>query len=505
METKLNDSHLLLPGAVTVFTATKPAQLGKVYSRGDDGSLVKDVAGHMIEGRYEVKRFSTVEDLAALLSSIDTNQAISGSLPVEGLSEAGAIASKKLRAAKPDEYQRAVERSKTNFTFRQGTPGVLSLDYDPRPGVPVLSRSDLWEILQLAIPGIEAAGVLAWSSGSSHIYYDDRELQGVRGQRLYAMVQDAADVPRVCGVLSDRLWLAGYGWICVSDSGARLHRQVFDEAMREPARLDFVGGAVCKPPLVQRRGSPEILTTGGFLDTRVALPALTRDEAAKVEALKRAAYDAATDEAAAVRARWETQRTEDDTNRLVRRGVPYPEARERAAQAVRAAAGGGVLLGDFEIVLENGDAVTVGDVLDDRLKYHGATCRDPLEPEYHGGAAVAKLFLFGSAPRLHSFAHGSTTYRLHRQPARIYLAAGRRAETASEIAAKLDSEDDLFLFGGLLTKVADGRLVTIRDTAALAYLVGTRFALYRKANDGRDVAADLDSETGRMVFAAIGE
>ena len=504
METRLTNSQSLLPGAVTIFTSTKPAQLGKVYSLANDGSLIKDVAGHMIEGRYEVKRFSTVEDLAALLSSIGTNQAISGSLPVEGLDDARAIASKKLRAAKPDEYQHAVERTKTNFTFRQGTPGVLSLDYDPRPGMPVLSRSDLWALLQLAIPGIEAAGVVAWSSGSSHIFDGDHELQGVRGQRLYVMLQDAADVPRVCGAFSSRLWLAGYGWIFVSDNGARFHRQVFDEAMRESARLDFVGGAVCKPPLVQRRGSPEILASGGFLDTRVALPDLTRDEAAKVEALKRAAYDAAADEAAAVHARWEARKTEEGTNRLVRRGVTYPEARERAAQAVRAAAGG-VLLGDYEIVLENGDAVTVGDVLDDRLKYHGATCRDPLEPDYHGGAAVAKLFLYGSAPRLHSFAHGSTTYRLQRQPARIYLAAGRRAETALEIAAKLDSEDDLFLYGGLLTRVADGRLVTIRDTAALSYLIGTRYALYRKANDGRDVAADLDNETARMVFAAIGQ
>jgi hypothetical protein len=86
-------------------------------------------------------------------------------------------------------------------------------------------------------------------------------------------------------------WLLVSGWrgrgrVVLSKSGGKLVRDLFDHAMKEPARLDFCGGAICRPPLEQRRGSPVVLSDGGFLDTRAALPDLTASEQARVEGLQ---------------------------------------------------------------------------------------------------------------------------------------------------------------------------------------------------------------------------
>ncbi len=154
--------------------------------------------------------------------------------------------------------------------------------------------------------------------------------------------------------------------------------------------------------------------------------------------------------------------------------------------------------------LENGKEVTIGQVLDDRDRYHGALCKDPLEPDYQNGKITAKFYLYGSAPLLHSFAHGGATYRLHRQPTRIYLQFGRKAETANEIRDRLADEPDIFLKAGVLVRLEAGRLVPIKRAAGLGYLVGTRFALFRRYADGRDVPADLDDAVSNMILAAIG-
>jgi hypothetical protein len=485
-------------GKLTIFMSEQPDTLGKVFSLKSDDTLQKEVAGHMTRGSYEVVDFTSTADLAALLARVATNQAISASLPLASLPQSGRVVSSKLLAAN----RGAVTRSKTNFDFRANTPGILTLDYDPQPGDVVLSPEQLWSFLQSTIGGLAAAGVVHWLSGSSHIWNGETELQGRRGQRFYILVADAGDVPRACETLAARLWLAGHGRIVLSRSGAKLLRHLFDDAMGEAARLDFCGGAVCKPPLVQRRGPPVVLSAGGFLDTRVALPDLTASEQARVEGLQQAAKDAAESEAAAVRAAWALARGEALTTRLVKAGVPVAEAHERATQAARSA-GGGTLLGDYTIILEDGREVSVGQVLDATDKYDGAVCLDPLEPDYRGGKATAKLYLHGAVPVIHSFAHGSAIYRLRRQPVRIFLKAGRRAETANEIREKLAAEQDLFVRGGVLVRLDGGRLLPIKRPAALSYLVGLRYALFKHARDGAAIAADLDDQTAAMLLTAL--
>ena len=147
------------------------------------------------------------------------------------------------------------------------------LDHDPDEVA--LSREDLVALIRSAAPGLAGSAMLWWPSASSHICDAEtgRDLTGLRGQRIYLMVSEAADVPRAGAALVDRFWAAGQGRIVVSVAGAALERCPIDSSVWQPERLDFAAGACCGMGLVQRRGEP-LLIPGGceIVDTRVALP-----------------------------------------------------------------------------------------------------------------------------------------------------------------------------------------------------------------------------------------
>lgn len=108
----------------------------------------------------------------------------------------------------------------------------------------------------------------------------------MRGQRIYIHVADASDIKRAGDALSDRLWLAGYGYFLVGEAGQLLERCLFDTSVWQPTRLDFAAGANCIAPLQQRRGKPEVFE-GKPLDTKTALADLDKMASATVAQLKR--------------------------------------------------------------------------------------------------------------------------------------------------------------------------------------------------------------------------
>lgn len=483
----------MTPCKVTVFTTTSPATLGKTWKLGPNGQPEKATAGQMVEGSYDVRSFGDVHELAALLSSIRTDQALCASLPVNG-STSGKIVTKAALTVNPG----ALSRSKECFALPGGVPALVGLDYDPHGSA--LSRDELWSLMKTTCPA--DCGVIWWCSGSSHLYDGETEFQGLRGQRFYLVVADGADVMRFGAVLAKRLWLAGHGRFDVSASGSLLERGVFDAAMFQPARLDFIGGSVCHPPLTQRRGSPVILSDGGWLDTRKSMPDLTAAEEARYVAAVDDARAKGEPAAAVARVAWVASRIEAGTARLVAAGVPADQARERTERTLNSALGR-VLMGDFELTLEGGKVVTVGDVLDNRERYHGALCLDPLNPGRRGGAADGKLYLFGASPMLFSFDDGGVTYRLRRQPMRLYLRAGCKAELASELVGWLSSEPDVFTRGGVLVQVTDGAVRPVRKHR-LTHLVGSRVALYSRNAKGQDIPVDVPGDVIDQVADLAG-
>lgn len=469
---------------VTAFATTKPVTLGKTFRLGLNG-LEKTVAGQMVEGTYETRAFGDVQQLAALLTSIRTDQSLCASLPVDG-SSSGKIVTKAELSANSG----ALSRTKDCFALPVGVPGLITLDYDPHGTA--LFRNELWSVLKAACPAVADCGVVWWCSGSSHIFSGDIEIQGLRGQRLYLVAANGADVARFGEVLAKRLFLAGHGRFDVSASGSLMRRGIFDAAMFQPARLDFIGGSVCHSPLSQRRGSPVILSEGGWLDTRAAMPDLTAAEEARYLAAIDDAKAKAEPAAATARMAWVASRIEAGTARLVAAGVLADQAKERTERMLNSALGR-VLMGEFEITLEGGKVVTVGEVLDARERYHGALCLDPLNPGHRGGAADGKLYLFGASPMLFSFDDGGVTYKLRRQPMRLYLRRGCKAELASELVNWLSSEPDVFSRGGVLVQVSEGAVRPVRKHR-LTHLVGSRVALYSRNEKGQDIPVDVPGD-----------
>jgi hypothetical protein len=480
-------------GAFTLIKAKFPAMLGKVLDWGPNG-IEKTVAGDLCEGSFIVPRFNTIEQFAQLIANLTPSQVISSSLPLNGAS-AGEIVTK----AKAAENRHAITRSKEHLGFPCGMKGLIPLDYDTVAGKPALSRDELWNLLTSIVPELKHAGVLWWSSSSSYIYKDGEAIYGLRGQRVYVMVADIGDTERVGKVLAKRLWLAAHGNIAISSSGQRLERTVFDAAMSQPGRLDFIGGAVCKPPLMQDRGTPVVLSNGDWLDTATAFKDLTPAEETQYAALVLDAKTKAEGPANEARERWKNARREAEVKKLSSVGIPITEAVERAERFLTAALGG-VLLGDFGVPMADGSTISVGTILDNRERFHSALTLDPLEPEYANRKVTGKLFLYGATPTLHSFAHGGSTYRLRRQPHRLYLQRGKKAELVDEITKVLAGEPDVFLRGDALVLIEDGRMRQLRKHN-LAHLIGTRTALYTKNEKGQDVAVDVPGDVVDMVIA----
>jgi hypothetical protein len=183
--------------------------------------------------------------------------------------------------------------------------------------------------------------------------------------------------------------------------------------------------------------------------------------------------------------------------RLRAEGVPEEHAKERASRTLRSALGA-VLHGDFEVTFDDGSTATVGTILDNREKFHGRLTRDPLEPDYQNGKTVGKLYLFGAAPNLHSFARGTRTYKLRRQPKRLYVEAGQRAALVDSIIAALVPDADIFEKNGQLVKVGPAGVKPLRRSA-LAHVIGSRIALYKTTPKGQDAPVDLARETCEMV------
>lgn len=482
-------------GKLTLITSRQPAHLGKSFRLTASG-LDKRTAGQMVEGCFEVREFADVQSLAQILGNVGTHQAIMASMPSDGRSN-GQLVTKAEKANHPG----ALARTKEDFHFPANQPGVCILDYDPPAGVTPLTRDQLWELLIATVPGIESAGVVWWCSGSSFIYQDEDQIQGLRGQRFYILVQDLGDTVRAGEVLFNRLWLDGQGRFEISAAGSLLSRSIVDMAMFQPARLDFIGGAVCEPPLEQRRDLPVVLSGGGWLDTRFALPDLTAPEQAQYEDMLEAAKLKAAPEAEKVKARWQSERVPALLERLVKSGVSGDQATERAERTL-ASALCGTLLGDFQIVLDGGKTVTVGEILDNRARFHNLLTKDPIEPDYQNGKTCGKLYLFGSSPILTSRAHGGQTFRLLRQPARLYVQKGSKALLVDQIIEKLNQEPDLYECGGLIVRVEGGTVRHLRKHA-LMHTIQSRIAFFTRNEKGQDIPADLPGDVADMVIAML--
>jgi hypothetical protein len=209
---------------------------------------------------------ASLGDLAALLQGLGPAQALTFGVPRNG---GGRIVSRAM-LARCSALDGIATRTRDRFSWPAGA-GILMLDPDGAG----ISREELVGMIRGAAPGIADAAMLWWPSASSHICdtATGEDLTGLRGQRLYLMVREAADIPRAGAALVDRLWAAGHGRIVASAAGAAIERCPVDGSVWQPERLDFAAGAICHDGLVQCRGNPQLIAgSTEIVDTRIALP-----------------------------------------------------------------------------------------------------------------------------------------------------------------------------------------------------------------------------------------
>lgn len=447
----------------SLISSNKPKILTKTYHLQND-DLVKGTSANLVEGSVSLSEVGSLQGFADLLQMLAPNQALCFGVTAAN----GNLFSRK----RFDELGRpagGITRTKDKFHWPDGA-GFMLLDYDPQPNQQALSRDELLNQLEQAAPDIATAGKVCWNSSSSHIFNGEVDLTGLRGQRVYQLVKDARDIPRAGDVLVKRLWLAGFGFYEVGAAGQKLERCTVDAQVWQTNRLDFAAGAKCQPPLQQKRGAPLVLD-GEPLDTKQALPDLTQEEEAELATLKAQARAEVEPEAQAVQQLY----IQEKALELLPVDLPEDEqeqALEQAERTVKRALEQGILTGDFPVILEGGEQVTIGQLLDDPAEYHGKLTLDPIEPEYQGGKVVGKLYLIGSRPNLYSFAHGGRSFKLLRQPREIELIQGRRHDAVQQVLSTMRVLPDVFDLGAQLVTVEQGRATPMDEQRFLFWLGG---------------------------------
>jgi hypothetical protein len=307
------------------------------------------------------------------------------------------------------------------------------------------------------------------------LYVGAEEKKGAGGLRILIVVENAQDIQRAGEVLFKRLWLAGYGRIEISKSGALLVRSLIDDSVWQPERFDFEAGAACVPPVVQRRPPAMILNPDTVpLATRQALPYLTQAEENEYKRLVEEAKAAMREQATQITFAWveEHVAAEIEAKKVPPEDVEQQtkKLREKYSQAVN----GGLLLGDFELISEDGERVTVGKILDNPAKWHNTRFHDPLEPDYRNDRRIAWANLrCAGRPYVYSHAHGGRRFVLCRARRQIEWIRGERVQQVRQIMELARIDGTLFSQGGNIVKVdEEGKIITLLEDGVRYYLDG---------------------------------
>lgn len=379
---------------LTKFTSDKI--LTKTYSI--EG---KKSGGLMTTGSMQIEAIESLEGLAQLLTELKPVNALSFGIPTgQPVGKSISVTTKNF----PREGH--VSRTKDNFVWNDGA-GIFMIDYDGD----ALDKAELVAAIRQAMPALETVKMLWLPSSSSYIFNSQTQeyLSGLKGQRLYFVIDKANKIPDLAKRLHERLWLHGHGYIEISAAGNLLERSLMDRCVYQSQRLDFCGLAYCIKPIEKRKREPEIIDGNSdmfiFSDDVVQL-----NETEKQEYIKRlnTAKSVKEPEAREIK----LKRIDADVYKLCQAKPDLDKNLIR--KQVEQAYNGGDLTGEFQIfVVDNGieTAVSVSEILSNPAKYHRMTCLDPLEPEYNEHSIVGVIYTDGK-PNIHSQAHGGKTYFL---------------------------------------------------------------------------------------------
>jgi hypothetical protein len=275
---------------ITRFTKLDGPLTKKIFLS-EAGTIVSDgSACLMVRGTAERVAIADINALAALIGTLQSNQAITlGALRDDLPAKVEVTTAEKLNG---DARKDLIARTSRHLVYRG--PAYALIDYDSK-GQPdhVANRlkqlGGFWAALTSVLPSLRSVAHVLRSSTSAGLYRSDTgdELRSSDGVHGYVPVVDGSDIERFLRALHERCWLAGLGWMMVSASGALLERSIVDRMVGGPERLVFEGQPVLVPPLAQdqERRRPRACT-GDEFDTMAACPPLSVAEISRLEDLK---------------------------------------------------------------------------------------------------------------------------------------------------------------------------------------------------------------------------
>lgn len=379
---------------VTLWENSNRDPLSKKYNY--DGRLRGTTAAMLRHGAYHVVHFESLEQFAEsiLMATSDgaTHAALSYGVPKPQFARSGNVVMRSQGAASGN----VIHRSRSCMQWPAGC-GVMMGDVDCN-----ISLADVKARLPVWMKGV---GVVAIPSSSSRIHTAEGLLVSPAEKwRLYWLVSDASQIPRIGERLLYEEWSAGRGWAHVTASGGILPACMWDGSVWAPERLDFAFGPVLEDGLWREADAQ--VSSGAVLDASAVAPA-------PADWLRGCSAWLTAKALAAPRAE-ETRRKWLDARGQAAVDAAGGDERARAPEIARQthALEQGALFSDFVLYDLDGGAHTVREILSAPEAWHDRTIRDPFEPDVY--VDCTKLYLIGQQhfPVAHCFAHGRGPVRL---------------------------------------------------------------------------------------------
>ena len=261
----------------------------------------------MVYGTASRAAAATAGDLATLITSCGSDQAIALGTLKPGLPDPVTITTERKLKENPG----AIARTREFIDYVPGSPGWALIDFDlkgmpPNVVAAIEAAGGMWNALLTVAPGLQRAARVSRASTSAGLYRTDtgEQFAGSGGAHHYVLVKDAGDIERFLRDLHDRCWLHGLGWHLIGRAGQLLDRSLVDRMVAYGERLCFEGAPIIEPPLAQDP-SKRIAEAfeGEAIDTGLVVPRLTEYERHRVQEAKAASAEALGKAAAEIRSR----------------------------------------------------------------------------------------------------------------------------------------------------------------------------------------------------------
>ena len=468
----------------------------KVFRLSAEGSLLKTSAAQVYEGNAREVSVSDLEELLAVITELKANEALC--FGIMGRAKARLVSQKSL-AADPH----AVARDRAHFSFAEGQPGILMLDYDPRtgPGHSAMTWEELDNQIAAIIPAWDQTARMWRPSASSFIYRGDgaersEKVAGAatslstthRPFQRWELTSIKDPGPRGSDTFRSLLpaacWIAA-SWTlpCGSPNGSILRP------------------AVLEGDLIRKASEAVILPGAAILRSATCTAELTVSEWRRKSPDIERKRQNERPKADQVRRKYISQRVANAKTQGV--GLTDRRYREVLASAIVHQ----VLPADFPLRAADGAIVYVRDLLVDPEKWDGERFADPLEPDYRSDTRIAFAGPLGSEPFVYSHAHGGCSYRLVSEVADIVVSKGEAPRVVDEALAVMRNRGDMFERGGELVRLRGDGVSPVADIYLADYLGRHVRFLGERRSRGEPVLERIDvpARICAQIIAKSGE